>query len=257
VIHVARLTWRGWLLNLKMLSQSGLFVFTSLVEPLIFATLSYYLFKAGRTPGTLLYASLSAGLMGIWSSTLFGSGGVITFMRWQGTLEPVVAAPPPFILVLFPMALATSTIGLYSLTATLLWGRVVFGIPLHFAHPLSLALAIPVTVLAFGALGLVLASTFILYRNANALSNMLEFPVWLVTGALVSISLLPGWVRPLSWALSPTWGFRAVRSAAFGGDAWPALGMSVALAAVYLVLGALCIRLFEIQARKRAALALA
>jgi ABC-2 type transport system permease protein len=257
VIRVLRLVRIGWLMNVKMLTTSGLFVFTSLVEPLIFATLAYYLFKAGRTPGTLLYASLSAGMMGIWSSTLFGSGGAISFMRWQGTLESVVAAPPPFILVLFPMALATSTIGLYSLTATLLWGRIVFGIPLHFAHPLLFALAIAVAVLSFGALGLVIASTFILYRNANALSNMLEFPVWLVTGALVSISLLPGWVRPLSWVLSPTWGFRAVRRAAFGGDAWPALGTSLALAAVYLVLGALCIRLFELQARKRAALALA
>src|SRR5207237_1061847 len=83
-------------------------------EPLIFATLSYYLFKAGRTPGTLLYASLSAGLMGIWTSTLFGSGGVITWQRWQGTLEPTVASPPPLMLVLFPLTFATASIGLYS-----------------------------------------------------------------------------------------------------------------------------------------------
>ena len=43
--------------------------------------------------GTLLYAALGAGLMGIWSTTLFGSGGVIQWQRWQGTLELVVAAP--------------------------------------------------------------------------------------------------------------------------------------------------------------------
>ena len=46
------------------------------------------------------------------------------------------------------------------------------------------------------ALGLLLASTFILYRNANAMSNLLEYPVWLVTGLLVPVSFLPGFVEP-------------------------------------------------------------
>ena len=32
----------------------------------------------------LLYASLGAGMMGIWSSVLFGSGGLIQWQRWQG-----------------------------------------------------------------------------------------------------------------------------------------------------------------------------
>ena len=143
---VARLIAKIWFFNLKNLTTSGLFVFTSIIEPLIFATLAYYLFKAGQRPGTLLYASLSAGLMGMWTSTLFGSGGAITFQRWQGVLEPVIASPPPYIFVLFPATLASATIGLYSLASTLVWGRLVFGIPLHFAHPLTFLLAVPVTI---------------------------------------------------------------------------------------------------------------
>lgn len=254
--RVLRLTWVGWLLNMKSLTRSGLFIFTSVIEPLIFATLTYYLFRAGHKPGTLLYASLSAGLMGIWTSTLFGSGGVISWQRWQGTLEPTVASPPPLMLVLFPLTLATASIGLYSLTATLLWGRFVFGIPLHLAHPLTFVLAVPLMILNFGVLGLVIGGSFILYRNANALANMLEFPVWFVTGALVPLSLLPGWVHPLSWILSPTWGFRAVRAAALGGDAWPALGMCVVLGVAYAVVASYLIRLFEFRARVRATLSL-
>ena len=120
MIRVARLFGVSWAFNMKQLTRSGLFIFTSVVEPLIFATMAYYLFKAGHRPGTLLYASLSAGLMGIWTSTLFGSGGVISWQRWQGTLEPLVAAPPPMILILFPLTIATATIGLYSLAGTLL-----------------------------------------------------------------------------------------------------------------------------------------
>ena len=37
--------------------------------------------------------------MGTWSSTLFGSGGMIQWERWQGTLEMLVAAPAPFLVV--------------------------------------------------------------------------------------------------------------------------------------------------------------
>jgi ABC-2 type transport system permease protein len=251
-----RLVRVAWFFNLKSLTTSGLFIFTSVIEPVIFATLAYYLFKAGNRPGTLLYASLSAGLMGIWTSTLFGSGGSISFQRWQGVLEPTIASPPPYILVLFPATLASATIGLYSLTATLLWGRLVFGIPLHFVHFGAFVLAVLLSILALGALGLLIGSSFVLYRNANALSNMLEFPVWIVTGAIVPLALLPGWVHPISWVLAPTWGFRAVRAAAFGGNPWPSLGWTVLLAAVYLLIGQWFIRIFEVRARERATLSL-
>jgi ABC-2 type transport system permease protein len=251
-----RLVRVAWFFNLKSLTTSGLFIFTSVIEPVIFATLAYYLFKAGNRPGTLLYASLSAGLMGIWTSTLFGSGGSITFQRWQGVLEPSVAAPPPFIFVLFPMTLSTATIGLYSLGTTLLWGRLAFGIPLDLVHPATFALSVIASVLALGALGIVIGSSFVLYREANALSNMLEFPIWIVTGAIVPLSFLPGWVHYISWALVPTWGFRAVRAGALGGDAWPAIGMCFALGAVYLALGQFFLGIFERRARERATLSL-
>jgi ABC-2 type transport system permease protein len=251
-----RLILVGWLFHVKSLTMSGFFLLTSAVQPVIFATMAFLMFRAGSREGTLLYVSLGSGLMGIWSSTLFGSGGAIQWQRWQGTLEVAIAAPTPFVLVLIPMTLATATIGLYSMCATLLWGKIFFHVPFHIAHPGLFALAIPATILGLGMLGLVLASTFVLYRNANAMSNLLEYPVWLVTGLLTSISLLPGWVHPISWVLAPTWGVRAVREAAIGGHPLRAIGMCVALAAVYFVIGTYFIRYFERLARERATLSL-
>jgi ABC-2 type transport system permease protein len=112
-------------------------------------------------------------------------------------------------------------------------------------------------VLGLGLLGLVMASTFILWRNANALSNLLEYPIWLVTGLLVPISLLPGWVAPLAWVLAPTWGVRAIRDSALGtGEPLAAIGMCLALGAAYLAIGSLTVRYFENLARDRATLSL-
>jgi ABC-2 type transport system permease protein len=252
-----RLVWVGWKFHVKSLTLSGFFLLTSAIQPVIFASIAFFMFEAGAREGTLLYVSLGAGLMGIWSATLFASGGAIQWQRWQGTLELSIASPAPFLLVLLPMTLASATIGLYSLTGTLLWGRLLFGVPFEVAQPLVFLVAVPATVIGLGLLGLVMASTFILWRNANALSNLLEYPIWLVTGLLVPISLLPGWVAPLAWVLAPTWGVRAIRDAALGtGDPLAAVGMCLALAAVYLAIGSLTVRYFENLARDRATLSL-
>ena len=77
---------------------------------------------------------------------------------------------------------------------------------------------------SLGLMGLVLASTFVLYRYANALSNLLEYPVWIASGLLFSTSILPAWTRPISWALPPYWGILALRHAALGGEVWVPLG---------------------------------
>jgi len=253
---VLRVFWVGWLFNLKNLTNSLFFVLISVLQPVIFASIAFFMFDTGERAGGLLYAALGAGLMGIWSSTLFGSGGAIQWMRWQGTLEIAIAAPVRFLWVLLPLTISTATIGLYSIVATLLWGRLFFGVPLSFEHPLLFALALPVTVLSLGLLGLVLASSFVLYRQASAFSNLLEYPVWLATGLLVPLSLLPGWVEWLSWVLAPTWGMEAVRNAALGGEVWEGLGMCVLLGGAYLALGSFLMQNFERRARQQATLSL-
>jgi ABC-2 type transport system permease protein len=102
-----------------------------------------------------------------------------------------------------------------------------------------------------------MASSFILYRNANALSNLLEYPVWVATGLLFPVTLLPSWVGPISWLLAPRWGIDAIRhSATGGGPVWFPIGMCVVVGAAYLVLAALFLRVFEREARARATLSL-
>ncbi len=252
-----RIVWKGLALQLKRNATSQWFLLMSVFQPLIFATIAFYMFKAGGKEGTLLYAALGAGMMGIWSSTLFGSGGVLQWWRWEGTLELAVGAPPPFFLVLLPASLSSSIAGTYALAATLGWGRLAFGIPLHFEHPWLLIEAIPVTVLSLGLMGLLMASSFILYRHANALMNLLEYPVWIATGLVFPIALLPGWAQPLGWPLAPRWGIDAIRNAALGGGSvWQPLAMTTALGVVYGVLAFFFLRLFEHLARANATLSL-
>jgi ABC-2 type transport system permease protein len=255
-VRSARVVASGFLMNLKMLGTSSFFLLTSVVQPIVFATVAFYMYRSGDRPGTLLYAALGAGMMGVWSTTLFGSGGMIQWQRWQGTLELGVAAPPSMALLYLPFSLANAFTGMYALAATLVWGRVVFGVPLHFVHPWLFLLALPATVIALGLMGLVLASTFILYRYANALANLLEYPVWIASGLVFSTSLLPEWTRPISWALPPYWGILALRHAALGGEVWGPLVMVLLLGLASVGIATFTFRWFEHVARARATLSL-
>ena len=111
----ARVVWGGLRFHVKTLTLSNFFLLTTFLLPAIFASIAFFLVEAGGRPGTLLYAALGAGMMGVWSSTLFGSGGAIQWQRYQGTLELLVATPSPFLLVLLPITLASATVGTYSL----------------------------------------------------------------------------------------------------------------------------------------------
>ena len=251
----ARLLLVGWRLHFKMLSRSSFNSVLGIVYPLFFATVAFFMYREG-SPHALLYASLGASVMGIWATTSTAAGGALQRERWHGTLELLVAAPAHFSLVMLPVTLAMSTIGVYSMAATLLWGRLVFGIELHIEHLFVFCVAVVVTIVAVGMCGFLLAVTFVRYRTAWALGNLLEYPVWLICGFLVPLTLFPGWVLPFSWVLEPTWGMRAIREAALGGPALTDLGMCALLGAVYTAIGVLIVGRLLDAARRRATLAL-
>jgi ABC-2 type transport system permease protein len=132
----------------------------------------------------------------------------------------------------------------------------VFGIDITFEQPLFLALAIPATILSIGALGFLMAVSFARYRTAWALGSMTEYPIWLICGFLVPISLLPGWVQPISWALAPTWGMRAIRESATGGTPLPDIAMCLLLGGIYVAIGVVVTETVLRAARRSASLSL-
>jgi ABC-2 type transport system permease protein len=251
-----RLLGIGWLLHVKMMMRSAFNGVLSVVWPMFFATTAFLMFRVGHDPHTLLYASLGASVMGVWSATSTSASGAIQQQRWLGTLELLVAAPANFALVMLPLTVAMSTIGLYSMIATLAWGHFVFGVSLQLAHPLLFVLAVPATIASIGAVGFLLSVAVVRYRTAWALGNALEYPVWLVCGFLVPLSLLPAWVRPVSWALAPTWGVRAIRESALGGSALPDLLICLGIGAACVIAGFALVEVMLRAARRTASLSL-
>jgi ABC-2 type transport system permease protein len=255
-VRALRLVGIGWLYQFKQLSRSSFDSFLAILWPIFFATVAFFMFRSGGDPEALIYAALGAAVMGIWSATSLAAGTALQRERWHGTLELLVAAPAHFALVLLPVGLATSTIGIYCMATTLLWGRVVFGIDLPLDAPVLMALAIPATLLSIGALGFLIAVAFARYRYAWALGSMTEYPIWLICGFLVPLALLPAWVPPISWLLAPTWGMNAIRESSTGGSPLPDIGMCAVLGVAYVLIGVLLTDRVLRAARQKASLSL-
>jgi ABC-2 type transport system permease protein len=133
---------------------------------------------------------------------------------------------------------------------------VLFGITVPVADPLLFVLAIVASIFSIALIGFLLSVVVVRYRTAWAVGNLLEYPGWLVCGFLVPLSFFPGWVGWVAYALPPSWGMRAVRSAADGGSPWGEIAMCVALGLVYGVIGALVSETVLRSARRNATLAL-
>jgi ABC-2 type transport system permease protein len=251
-----RLLAIGWWFQVKILTRSSFNFVLGIVYPLFFATVAFLMYRTGAKDA-LFYASLGAAVMGVWAATSTSAGSAMQHQRRHGTLELLVAAPANFSLLMLPVTIAMSTVGLYSMAATLLWGRVLFGIHIHVVHPLLFAVGIVVTVLSIGLFGFLLAVAFVRYRTAWALGNLLEYPVWLVCGFLVPIDRFDSHaVRVISWLLAPTWGMNAVRHAATGGAPLRDLALCAAAGLVYLGIGVAIVGTLLRSARARGTLAL-
>ena len=223
---------------------------------MIFATLAYFLFQNGHGQ-PLLVAALASGVMGIWSTTTAQGAGALQTQRRLGILELLVVSPTPFWAVVLPISVAISAIGVYSLAVGLVYVRVFYGVAITVHQWAAFALAIPAAIGAIGSLGFLFASALVRYRSAFMLGNLFEWPVWMISGLLIPVAVLPGWLQPVSWLFAPTWGMRALRHATLGtGSAWLDMAMCVALSVAYVVTGSFCLRFFLRSARARATLAL-
>ena len=173
----------GWVLQLKILAVSAFDGILNIVYPLFFATCALLMFRQNGDPQTLVYAGLGAAVMGTWSAMATSASGALQGQRWQGTLELLVTAPTRVALAVLPITAALATVALYSLVATLIWGRVLFGIEVAIVSPVGFAVALLVTLVSLGTFGFLLSVTVVRYRTGWALGNLLEYPAGSCAGS--------------------------------------------------------------------------
>lgn len=246
-------------LQIAQLSVNLFMLFTVLLQPFFIGVTAMYLLRH-RSDFDPMFVVVGAGLSGLWSVALFEGAYAIQSERWQGTLELVAATPAPFLLVIGGRLIGSMAFALLSMAVSYVIGAWLFGYDLAVRDPLGFAVALVFALFSLWALGLLFAPVGILWRAAARFLNVLEYPVYIFGGFLFPILLLPGWSRPVSYALPPYWAALALHGTA-AGELDPAalaavLGILAAGCAVAVTLARILVAAVLTQARRDGTLAL-
>jgi len=203
-------------LQMKNFLADPQWIIPSIIAPFIFTLVALLLF-ADVTGPILLYAVLGGGLMGMWGTTVYGSGSSITFDRWNGTMEATLAAPVPLIWIVLGRVAWNTMIGVLNGVAILIIGVIWFRTGISVADPILFVLATITTFISLSSFGLLLSTVYVLSRKGGFIMNSIEIPVYIATGTMFPVVLLPFAVLPIAFILGPTWGIDAIRKAAIAG----------------------------------------
>lgn len=244
-------------MTLKILLTARVVLVAAVFQPIVFTAIAGLLLHWGERAQPTLGAAFGVAVMGAWSAVLFFAGGLLTRERRQGTLEMLVAAPAPLLWVVLGACMATATLVVYSLVSTIAVAVLFFGVSFTVASPLALVAALAMTVVVMGFLGVALSALFVMYRQAGMFQNVLEVPIWLISGLLVPLSFLPVPVRAVGRLLPLTWANEALQRAVTGSaPVWPALLGCALVGCAYLLVGGVLLAFAERRARVLATLPL-
>jgi ABC-2 type transport system permease protein len=205
---------RAILAAFKQESQNFLadpqWIIPSLVAPFTFSVVTLMLFP-NKSSSLVLYAVLGGGILGMWSNSLRASGFSVNYDRMVGTLEPIMMTPTPLMEVVAGRAIWNSLLGLINAFLVFIIAELVFQTNVGLSDPLAFFLALVLTLLSLSAIGLALSAFFVFTRASSVLMQVLELPIYVVSGAMVPLSILPSWTWPIAYALPPSWGVDALQ----------------------------------------------
>ncbi len=258
---MTRLQTFGASFRMSMLSffADPQWIIPNIIAPFMFTAVALVFFR-NVSGSVALYAVLGGGMMGMWGNTLYGSGFALAWDRWNGTLEYVLATPSRLVWIVAGRSAANALLGLVNALAIVAVAVLAYGTLLGIANPLMFLLALFLTLASLSALGVTFCSAFVLSRSAQVMTNGLEMPIYVASGSMFPIGLLPFWSHPLSFSLGPTWGIDAMRYAAdgayvgYGLGYWLDLLVVFASVIVYLAIGFWLFIFVENKARRDASL---
>jgi ABC-2 type transport system permease protein len=247
IAHEIRALKASIVLMAKSFFADPQWIIPSLTFPFAFSFVALVMF-ANTENSPLLSAVLGGGFMGMWGTTVYGSANSIAFDRWNGTIEAVLATPVRLFYVVLGRVFWNTFIGIINGFLILAVGFVWFGMSVTIANPLLFILATVMTYLSLSSFGMLLCSIYVLTRKALFIGSSLEMAVYVATGTMFPIGLLPFFAQPISLALPPTWGIEAIRKSAIPGYLGIAMGYWVDILLITLetaLFFAFCIVLYS------------
>lgn len=236
----------------KERATNQFFVGTLFILPIIFTLLSVGTYLYGGKGNFGLFAVIGAGMMGVWNANLWTSGRIVEGERRGGTLSMLIASPTPFPIILVGKSLSNAFASLISLVVTFATGLIAFRLELDIANPVAFIISLLLTLISMTCFGLVLGSAFVLTRNAGDFMEAANYPIFILSGLMFPLTILPTWLKPLSSILAPTWGNLALGASAglIADNPWVIDLYLIGLSLAYLLIARVLFKQVEFLVRR-------
>lgn len=155
--------------------------------------------------------------------------------RLAGTLDRLGASPLTAGELVLGYALAYSLVALIQAVILITVAVVVFGITIVGSIVLAF-LIVALLAIASQALGILLSAAARTEAQAVQFIPFLVFPVFLLSGIFWPLEAIPGWLRPLSWAVPTTYAVEGLRSVMIRGWGLGGVGPFVLALAFFCLL---------------------
>jgi len=201
------------------------------------------------------FVVLGAAMTTFWLNVLWGMGAQLYWERDSGNLELYIMSPAPMMGILTGMALGGMTTTIVRALAITAAGVLLFDVPLQPSSWWLLGAVFVLTLAALYGLGMMFASIFLLWgREAWHMVNLLQEPIYLLSGTNFPVSIFPRAVSLVASAIPLTAGMDAMRQVLFHAngvfDVRLEVAVLAALAAIFLVAAHYCLRYLERRAKE-------
>lgn len=234
----------GWRHQLAVVAAQPDYWMVLLTNPLLSVVFLAIVRNAGRDD-LLGHAVLAPALLAMWAMSLFISGEIVARDRDDGLLEPTLAAPASYPLVVAGRIGAVTALSMLGFAESWLVAWALFGVAIPIQHPGVFAAALAASAFAMAGTALVMAALFVASTRVRRFQNSLSYPFYVLGGIMVPVDLLPGWVEPLSRAVFLSWSADLLRDSLGAtpvDDLAPRLAAIVALGGLGLLAGRALVR---------------
>jgi len=227
---------------------------TALFQMWFFVLVSDFAGDPGAGPA---YVALGNAVSSLTYSAVYGVTMSAGAEKHIGTMATIMSSPTRIFYVFLGKGAYQSLIGLFTVTVSLAFSSLFFGVDLSAADPLALAAVLLFTCFAMVGFGMVIGSLGVYLRSSMILGSIVLYLGLLLCGVNFPISYLPDWLQPLSRAFPLTYGVQAVRDVASGqglAEVWPLLLVMLVVGSAFFLLAYVLFHFFERLALKRGSL---
>lgn len=231
--------------TLRLTVRDRTVLFFSYLFPVIFFFAFGEGFDAAKSSGNAAQVISMVLVLGVLGNGFFGGGIRAVMEREAGILRRFKVAPITPAPILVSSIVTGWVIYMPAVVVFFVLANVRYHMPLP-ANPISLFILLSFGIVAFRAMGLIIASVVNTMSESQILVQLLYFPMLLLSGATIPLSSMPDWLQVVAQFLPATHLYLGLQGILMHGEsAWQNLSGMAALAATAAVCLFISVKLFR------------